>query len=71
MSFKDISYVEPWWPLCLVERKHLYNFGRGHIMRKFSVKLFFVWTSGSGTDISYLELYHWIYTVFSKVGIKF
>ena len=28
MSFKDISYLELWWPLCSVERNHLCNFGR-------------------------------------------
>ena len=28
MSLKDISYLELWQPLCLVERKHLCNFGR-------------------------------------------
>ena len=32
MSLKDISYLELWQPLCLVEQKHLCNFGRkvGH-----------------------------------------
>ena len=28
MSFKDISYLELWWPFCYAERNHLCNFGR-------------------------------------------
>ena len=28
--FKDISYLELKQPLCLVEKKHLCNFGRVH-----------------------------------------
>ena len=30
MSFKDISYLELWWPFCSVEKSHLCNFGRRH-----------------------------------------
>ena len=30
MSFKDISYLELWWPLSLVKQNHLCNFGRGY-----------------------------------------
>ena len=30
MSFKDMSYLELWQPLCSVERNHLCNFGRGY-----------------------------------------
>ena len=30
MSFKDISYLELWWPFFSAERNHLCNFGRGH-----------------------------------------
>ena len=29
--FKDISYLELWWPFCY----HLFNFGRGHYEEKF------------------------------------
>ena len=35
MSFKDISYLDPWWPFCSVERDHLCNFGRGHNEEQF------------------------------------
>ena len=28
MSFKDISYLELWWPLCLAKQNHLSNFCR-------------------------------------------
>ena len=37
--FKDISYLELWWPLCLAEQYYLSNFGKS-IMRNNSVKLF-------------------------------
>ena len=30
MLFKDISYLELWWPLSSVEQNHLCNFGRGY-----------------------------------------
>ena len=30
MSFKDISYLEVWWPFCSAEQDHLSNFGKGH-----------------------------------------
>ena len=30
ISFKDISYLELWWPLSSVERNHLCIFGRGN-----------------------------------------
>ena len=35
MSFKDISYLELWWPLCLAEWNHLLNFGIGHSDKSF------------------------------------
>ena len=28
MPFKDISYLELWWPFCSAEQNHLCNFGR-------------------------------------------
>ena len=28
MSFKDISYLDLWQPLCSADLNHLYNFGR-------------------------------------------
>ena len=30
MSFKDISYLELWQPLCSVDWNHLFNIGRRH-----------------------------------------
>ena len=36
MWFKDISYLELWWPFCSVEKNHLHNFGRGHHEEQFS-----------------------------------
>ena len=30
MPFKDIAYLELWWPLCSAERNHLFSFGPGH-----------------------------------------
>ena len=35
MSFKDVSYLEPWQLSCLAERNHLGNFGRGHYENNF------------------------------------
>ena len=62
MSFKDISYLELWWPLCSVEPNHLCNFGRMHheeyfcenilnldkwFRRKCCLNIFLIWSSGS------------------------
>ena len=30
MPFKDISYLELWWPFCSVEQNQLCNFGKEH-----------------------------------------
>ena len=30
MSFKDISYLELWWPFISAEQNRLCNFGRGN-----------------------------------------
>ena len=35
MPFKDISYLDPWWPLCSVERTHLCSFGPGYYEELF------------------------------------
>ena len=71
MLFKDI-YLELCLPLCLVDQKHLCNFGRAKlvegIMGNIHAKSFKIWTSGNcfefGSvvkmlfkDISYLELW--------------
>ena len=34
MSFKDISYLEFWWPFCSAEN-HLCNFSRGYHEEQF------------------------------------
>ena len=62
MSLKDISYLELWQPLCLVEGNHLCNFGRRHheeqfyeiilnldqwFRRRCRLKIFHIWSSGS------------------------
>ena len=60
MSLKDISYIELWQPLCLVEQNHVCNFGRRHHeeqfckkklnldqwLRKRRLKIFLIWSSG-------------------------
>ena len=61
MSFKDISYLELWWPFCSVEQNHLCDFGRGHheehsyyviwnldqlFRRRCGLKMFLIWSSG-------------------------
>ena len=62
MSFKDISYLEVWQPLCSVDWNHLCNNGRRHheeqsceiilnldlwFRRKCCLKVFLIWSSGS------------------------
>ena len=62
MSFKDISYLELWQPLCLVERNKLCNFGGSRheeqfceiilnlyqwFRRRCRLKIFPIWSSGS------------------------
>ena len=41
MSFKDISYLELWWPICFVEWNHC-AISVKSIMRNNSVKLFWI-----------------------------
>ena len=41
MLFKDISYLELWQPLWLMEQNHLCNFSRVHNEEQFVVKLNF------------------------------
>ena len=62
MSYKDISYLELWKPLCSVDWNHLCNIGRRHheehpceiilnldqwFRRKCRLKVFLIWSSGS------------------------
>ena len=35
MSFKDIAYLELWWPFCSVKWNHLCNFGREYQEEQF------------------------------------
>ena len=35
MPFKDISYLELWWPFCYAEGNYLCNFGRGYQEEQF------------------------------------
>ena len=35
MPYKDISYLELWWPFCSVAQNHFGNFGRGHNEEQF------------------------------------
>ena len=59
--FKDISYLELWWPFCSAEQNHLCNFGRRHHEKQFGeiimnldqwfkrrcgLKVFLIWSSG-------------------------
>ena len=40
MSFKDIAYLELWWPFYSVEGNHLCNFGRGYHEEQFHEIIF-------------------------------
>ena len=56
MSFKDISYLAPWWPFCSAEWNHLCNFFRRYQEEQFCD--FFEFgpvVQMSFKDISYLE----------------
>ena len=62
MSFKDISYLALWQPLCSVDWNHLCNFGRMHHEEQ-SCEFFFefgriVQEEMPFKGISYLELGH-------------
>ena len=60
MSFKDISYLELWWPFCSAERNQLCNFRRRHQEEKFCeivLNLHQWFKEMSFKDISYLELW--------------
>ena len=51
MSLKTfISYLEPWQPCCSAEQNHFFAILVEGISRNNSVKLFRVWTSGSGGE---------------------
>ena len=62
MTFKDISYLELWQPLCSADLNYLCNFGRMYheeqfcdisknldqwFRRKSRLKVFLIWISGS------------------------
>ena len=61
MSFKDISYLELWWPFCSVELNRLCNFGRGYQEEQFCDFFFqfgpVVQEEMPFKGISYLELW--------------
>ena len=60
MLFKDISYLELWWPFCSVEQNHLCYFGKGNF-RNNSIYNFELRPADQEEmplkDISYLELW--------------
>ena len=79
MSYKDISYLELWQPLCSVDWNHLGNFGRRHhekqsceiilnldhwFKRKCCLKVFLILSSSS-------PLVQWSGTIYAilKEGI--
>ena len=35
LSFKDISYLELWWPFCSAVQHHMCNFGRRYQEEQF------------------------------------
>ena len=49
MSFKDISFLELWWPFCSAEQNHLCNFGREYYEEQFCENIFDL-DQGSGGD---------------------
>ena len=65
MSFKYISYLELWQPLCSAEGNHLCNIGKVHHEEQFCDFFLFglVVQEISFKDISYLELWQPLYLV--------
>ena len=60
MLFKDISYLELWWPVCLAKQKQWCNFGRGHHGEHFCeiiLNLDQWFRQMTFKDISYLEIW--------------
>ena len=59
MSFKDISYLELWWPFCLAEENHLCNFAKGYHEEQFCEIILNLdkWFRRRCLLISYLELW--------------
>ena len=60
MPFKDISYLELWWPICSANRNHLCTFGPGHYGEHFCeiISNLDQWFRRCCLkDISYLELW--------------
>ena len=57
MSFKDISSLELWQPLCSVDRNHLCNFGRIYHEERFCEIILKLdqWVMRKCQGISYLE----------------
>ena len=49
--FKDMSYLELWRPSYSVEQNIFCNL-KGGIIKNIHVKIYEIWTSGSGGDIS-------------------
>ena len=52
MSFKDISYLQLWQPVCSRERKHLCNFSRGYHEEQFC-EIIFELRHGVQQEIAY------------------
>ena len=56
MLFKDISYLEFWWPFCTAERNHLCSFRPGRYEEPFC-EIILNLDQMSLKDIFYLELW--------------
>ena len=58
ISFKDISYLELWWPFVQWSRTICAILVEG-IMRNDSVNLFGIWASGSGGMVRFKRFLIW------------
>ena len=71
MQFDDNSYLELWWPIFLVERNHLCNFGRGYneeqfceiilnldqwFRKRFCLKISFIYKTLKKLNLAYSHL---------------
>ena len=65
MLFKNISFLQLWWPFCSAQPNHLCNFGRGHSKEHYcDIEFGPVVKEMQFKDFSYLEL--WWPPLFSR-----
>ena len=85
MTFKDISYLELWQPLCSVNWNHLCNFRRRHheeqsceiilnldewFRKKCCLRVFLIWSSGSPFEHQNYHLCNLVKSIMRSNSVK-